>query len=312
MTPLFAQTLDLSSRRYAIGLSGGADSVYLAMMASRQLPRDDLVLVHVNHHLRGPESDADEAFCVSLAHQLDRPIVVRRRSEIEPILSHSPANPSARYRAVRLQAFRQTIETHHLDAVLLAHHADDQAQTVLMRLARGGSIYSLCGMKPRTRISDVNIERPILDLRAAGIRASLQSIGQAWREDSSNASSSYRRNIARHVLTTDPTLTQRLCDLANASQRAIETLDQISPVLPQRFACQILASLPHPVASHAARRWLIEQGCDADDVSQSVCERLIAQAADPTTPLRQHYPGQILVKRKQSHLEVLTRPASAT
>ncbi len=312
MTSGTNETLDLYARRFAVGVSGGADSVYLTLAASRQLASGDLMLVHVNHELRGAESDADEAFCVALAHQLDRPIVVLKRSQIEPTLPHLPANPSARYRAVRLQAFRQTVETHQLDAVLLAHHADDQAETVLLRLARGGSIYSLSGMKPVARISGVNIERPLLHLRAADIRASLQSIGQAWRDDSSNASSSYRRNIARQVLTTDPTLTQQLCDLANASQRAIETLDQICPILPQRFACQLLASLPHPIASHAARRWLIEQGCDADDISQSVCDRLIDHAADPKTPLRQHYPGQILVKRKQSHLEVLTRPASAT
>lgn len=305
MLPTLDPSLVLPARRYAIGLSGGADSVYLTLAASQLICANDLILVHVNHELRGAESDADESFCVQLAQKLKLSIACFKKSQIEPTLSDLPANPSARYRLIRHAAFKQVITYHHLDAVLLAHHADDQAETVFTRLSRGGSIYSLCGMRPHACIKGLQIVRPMLHVRSADLRTALQAIKQVWREDSSNTSTHYRRNVARQILQANAQLSSHLCALADASQKANDALDALTPTLPQRFACQQLASMPAPVASHAARRWLIERGCDADDVSQAVCDRLIAHASDAASALRQHYPGKLLVRRKQKHIEVV-------
>lgn len=301
----FPETLDLKACRIAVGLSGGADSTYLSLLASRANP-DALILVHINHELRGPESDADEAFCRQLAESLNRPLVVARRSHVESTLASLPSNPSARYRAIRLHVFRQVIESHNLDAVLLAHHADDQAETILLRLARGGGLHALRGMRERTRVQGVTIERPLLRTRAADIRMRLREWGQDWREDSSNTSGHYRRNIARQTLSRDPELTSLLLQLSRHASATIEALDAAAPVLEAKFPCAQLATLPAAVAEHAARRWLIARGAPVDDVSPDVCHRLIRQASDPASPLRQHYPGRILVRRRKKHLDVLS------
>jgi tRNA(Ile)-lysidine synthase len=303
--PTFSEAFDLSARRIAVGLSGGADSTYLSILASRANP-DALVLVHINHELRSRESDADEAFCRTLATRLNRPLVVARRSQIEPTLTGLPTNPSARYRAIRLHVFRHVTGAHALDAVLLAHHADDQAETVLLRLARGGGLHALRGMRGTTRVQGVTIERPLLHTRAADIRSCLREMGQAWREDSSNASSEYRRNVARQILARDPSLSEHVLRLASHASRAVDALDAAAPVLEARFPCQQLAALPSAVAEQAARRWLLARGSPVDDVSPDVCRRLIRQASDPSSPLRQHFPGRILVRRRKKHLDVLS------
>jgi tRNA(Ile)-lysidine synthase TilS/MesJ len=164
-------------------------------------------------------------------------------------------------------------------------------------------------MRDVTRIVGIPIERPLLGTRAAEIRSRLRALGRSWREDSSNASSNYRRNVARQILTREPALTDSLLQLARDASRTIAELDAAAPVLAERFACDQLASLPSAVAEHAARRWLIARGSPVDDVSPGVCRRLIRQASDPTSPLRQHFPGQVLVRRRKKHLDVLSYPA---
>jgi tRNA(Ile)-lysidine synthase len=294
--------LPIDARRFAVGLSGGADSTYLSILAS-QTPGVEIILVHINHELRGAESDADEAFCRDLALRIDRPLIVARLSQIEPSIPDLPANPSARYRAIRLHVFKKAIDAHHLDALLLAHHADDQAETLLLRLARGGGIASLRGMQTRTIVQGMTILRPLLNASASEIRSRLRAMNQPWREDSSNASVDYRRNIARAILRGDPALKELLRDLALRARETIDRLDALAPRLADRFACGELYDLPAPVARHAARRWLIRQGAPADDVSLEVCDRLIEQATDLTAAPRRHYPGKLLIRRRKKHIE---------
>lgn len=294
--------IDLEPGRYALGASAGADSTALAVLASRT-PGVEITLVHLNHELRSEESDADEAFVRALARQLDRPLVVAKRSEIEPTLENLPANPSARYRAIRLALFRRVIEQSQLDAVLLAHHADDIAETVLLRLARGGGLHSLRGIGRRSRVDAVDIVRPLLHTRSGALRSYLRQIDQPWREDSSNTSADYARNVARAILAHDPSLTEMLIELSAKARASIDRLDALTPDAGDRLPCALLASLPAPVAEHLARRWLVERGAPADDVSPDVCARLVRQASDPTAPIRQHYPGAVLVRRRQKHLQ---------
>lgn len=303
--PFFLESVRFHHRRVAVGLSGGADSTFLAWLARRE-NLDKLILVHINHELRGDESEADQAFCVDLAREMDCPIVVIRRSQIERGLSSLPGNPSARYRKIRLQAFQQVVHDHCLQAVCLAHHADDQAETVFLRLVRGGSLYSWRGMQPRTVLGSLVLERPLLHLHARQIRDYLTQIGQPWREDSSNRSEDYRRNQVRKLLNRFPGLSPLLLRLAEQSRYILKALDATTPLLPDRFACHQLTDLPQVIAEHAARRWLIAHQAPHDDVSARVCQQLIRQASAPLTPRCQHYPGGILVRRHKNHLDVVS------
>lgn len=301
----FLESVRFHYRRVAVGISGGADSTYLAWLG-HHAKLDTLILVHVNHELRGEESEADQAFCTDLARQMHRPIVVIRRSQIEHTLSDLPTNPSARYRMIRLHAFRQVVQEHRLESVCLAHHADDQAETVFLRLLRGGSLYAWRGMQPLTTFGPLILERPLLQVTARHIRDHLTRIGQPWREDSSNRSDDYLRNRVRKLLNRFPELSPLLLRLAEQTRHVLETLDAITPLLPDRFPCHQLADLPHLIAEHASRRWLITRQAPPDDVSARVCQRLIRQASDPQTPRCQHYPGGILVRRRKNHLDVVS------
>lgn len=293
----------LPAGRYAVGASGGADSTALVRLLAE---RNDceLTLVHLDHELRQSESAADARFVADLAASLGLDCVIERRSVIESALSEHPANPSARYRAARLALISHVVRDRRLEGVLLAHHADDQAEGLLLRLLRGASTPFLGGMTPMRVIDGLRVFRPLLGCRRDDLRAYLRQIGQPWREDASNASPHYRRNVVRQWLASHPEGVEPLLRLAAASARLRESLEAAAPVLPERFAC---GALPEPqiVAEYALRRWLIDRGAPPDDVSPATCQRLLRQATDVSQPPRQHYPGAILVRRRQKWIDVM-------
>jgi tRNA(Ile)-lysidine synthase len=290
-----------------VGVSGGADS--LALLRLLHARGDcDLVVVHLDHELRGTASDGDAAFVRDLAASLGLPATVERRSVIGHGID-TPNGPAA-YRAARHRLFARAVADHRLDAVLLAHHADDQAETVLLKLVRGGGLESLGGMRPATELNGLRVIRPLLGVRAAALRDYLRAIGQPWREDASNADPRYRRTLARQLLRTRPELIEPLCDLARVGQQYADALDRLAPQLPDPFAAASLGSLPPPLARCAARRWLADHGGSADDLSLAVCDRLIRQAAGHGEA-RQHYPGGTLVRLCRGRIEAEPKMSSA-
>ncbi len=183
-------------QRVAAAVSGGADSVALALwlhdFATRPAPAFSFVgLIHVNHALRGAESDADEVFCRDLAQRLNVPVDIVAAPVAATGRSPESAARDARYAAFDLAAAR-------LGATMVctAHTADDQAETVLLRLLRGAGLRGLSGIRPTNR----QIVRPLLDCRRNHLRDWLVQHGEAWREDASNLDVSIPRNRIRHEL----------------------------------------------------------------------------------------------------------------
>lgn len=182
-------------RKLLIGLSGGADSVALLRLLAEVRDGRGLTLcaVHVNHGLRGAESDGDEAFCRELCRTWSVPLTVRRLS--------LPENASEnRCREARYAAFREALAESGCEALVLAHHREDQAETLLMRLLRGSGLRGLCGMEPDTAAEGARILRPLLGFSREELREALREAEQPWREDSSNRSDRYLRNRVRHEL----------------------------------------------------------------------------------------------------------------
>jgi pyridoxal phosphate enzyme (YggS family) len=185
-----------------LGLSGGADSVFLLRCLAESRPRPAAFALHLDHGLRGAESAADADFCRELARRWRVPLRCERL-ELEPGASDLERRArEARYRALARQA--RELE---LELVLTAHHADDALETLLMRWLRGTTLAGLSGLVacaplplPRCAGGGLRVVRPLLGLRAAAIRAQLVAAGQAWREDSSNASPRFTRNRVRHEL----------------------------------------------------------------------------------------------------------------
>src|SRR5256885_4366995 len=182
--------------RWAVGVSGGADSVALLSLLRK---RSDVSLrvVHLDHQTRGDASAQDARFVEMLAKQWEIPFEIARLDQVMPEIPDPPKNRSALFRAARLALFRRVVSDHNLAGVILGHHADDQAETILLRLLRGSSYTGLAGMSPRTTIGGLVVLRPMLDVPRAALRAHLHDLEQTWRDDQSNLSAQYARNRIR-------------------------------------------------------------------------------------------------------------------
>lgn len=282
--------------RWGVGVSGGADSVALLTMLSG---RADLALhvIHLDHQTRGEASAGDARFVAALANQMGLPCTVATRAETEPLLTDLPANPSARYRALRAALYCRVVAGHGLEGIVLAHHADDQAETVLHRLLRGSGVMGLGGMAGRTTVGGLLILRPLLGVRREQLRAFLASRGQPWREDASNQSGQYLRNRLRRGLAGQPALTDALLALGEACAELREWVRGQVPPLEAVLPVERLRDLPALVARETARQWLTGRGVPDHEIVPAVLDRLLAMAADAASPPRRHFPGRVLVRR---------------
>lgn len=178
-----------------VALSGGADSV--AMLHALINLRDSfgyrLAAAHLNHRIRGAESDRDEAFVRELCARLAIDLVVDRAAGLDAAMP----NLEEAARDARHNFLRRTAERLGAEHVALGHHRDDQAETVLLRMLRGAGIAGLGAMD---EAGPYRIVRPMLSLSRQDIRAYLHAIGALFVEDSSNDSSALLRNRVRHEL----------------------------------------------------------------------------------------------------------------
>jgi tRNA(Ile)-lysidine synthase len=283
---------------WAVAVSGGADSVALFRLL---LERADLSLhvVHLDHQTRGEASTGDAEFVRQFAEAHSVPWSLALRGEIEPQLRKLPANSSARYRAARMEWFRQVVAQNNLSGVILAHHADDQAETILHRLIRGSGPAGLAGMSARSRIDGLVLLRPLLTLHRDALRAYLRQIGQDWREDASNESDHYVRNRLRRWLREDPDLHHSLLKLAEACRELRDWSRRQAPHLETTFSVAKLGRLPRIVAQESARRWLIARGAPAGELPEAVLDRLIEMADDAAAAPRSQFPGSLLIRRRR-------------
>jgi tRNA(Ile)-lysidine synthase len=178
--------------RAGVAVSGGADSVCLLEVMREVAARWDLrlVVLHLDHGLRGEESRQDAEFVRSLAAARDLPFILER-AEL------AAGNIEEAAREARLRFFRAQIASGAVDAVAVGHTRSDQAETVLFRFLRGAGTAGLAGIRP---VTGDGIVRPLLDVTRAETEAFLRARGIAWREDSTNASARFARNRIRHGL----------------------------------------------------------------------------------------------------------------
>ena len=186
-----AKQLPPLPRPLLLGLSGGADSV--ALLCLLQAAGIPCRAVHVNHGLRGPEADLDEAFVRELCEARQVPLTVCRLTPT--------AHPSEDWaRSERYRCFQQAMQKSGCAALALAHHMDDQAETMLLHLMRGSGLSGLCGMRADDTVLGMRVVRPLLGFPHAALCSALTAAGQSWREDGSNAGDTYLRNRVRHQL----------------------------------------------------------------------------------------------------------------
>ena len=181
-----------------IGLSGGRDSVALVHFLYTQRVYKP-VLAHMNFHLRGEESDRDEAFVRRLAEDRfpEAELAVKGVDTFAYASEHKISLEMAA-RELRYAWFEELRKTHGADYTAVAHHADDQIETVLLNLARGTGGAGLTGMREKDETR--HLIRPFLSKTRAEIEAYMAENHLPYVEDSTNADEAIRRNYIRHTL----------------------------------------------------------------------------------------------------------------
>ena len=194
-----AAGLDLRGKRVAVGLSGGVDSVVLLHLLRAAAPRLGCALsaVHVHHGL-SPQADAWARFCRKLCRDWEVPLTVRRVK-----VRKAGRGLEAAAREARRAAFADL----RIDAIALAHHLDDQAETVLLNLLRGAGPRGASAMPAAGRLGRKILWRPLLGVSRPEIVAYARAQDLAWVEDESNANEALTRNFLR--LRIGPLLAQR-------------------------------------------------------------------------------------------------------
>lgn len=182
----------LSGRRVCVGLSGGRDSVVLlhALSGLRDSLSFDLSAIHVHHGL-SPHADRWTAFCEEFCASLAVPLRVVRVAVQETGEGLEAAARHARY-----AAFAEC----EADWLALAHHQDDQAETLLLNLLRGAGAEGLAAMPAERRQGERRLVRPLLGVPRAAIEAWAAAHGLGWVEDESNDDTALRRNFLRHEI----------------------------------------------------------------------------------------------------------------
>jgi tRNA(Ile)-lysidine synthase len=306
-------------QRHLIGVSGGRDSVALLhCLHARGYTK--LIVCHVNHKLRGRDATNDARFVQALANRLGY-VFEGIAIDVAKEARAKKRSVETCAREVRHAFFADIAKRHHCPRVILAHHAEDQAETVLMRVLRGTGIAGLAGMKSASDMivgkRTLSLLRPMLHVRRCEIDAYIAAHQIEYREDASNTSAEHTRNRVRlellplvsaavqrdvtPLLNGLSTIAAREDDFMHAAMiRLIEEqalfADDGSLVLRPALKQAHLA-LQHRVLHH----WLRERHvCDIDNDLVTRAVRLLTEH----DPARLNLPGALQLRRKAGHLRI--------
>ena len=209
------------------GVSGGADSV--ALLHVLQSLGFDVCAVHVNHGIRGADAEADEAFVKVLCGTLHIPLATEH-VDVPAMAAAEGKTLEQAARDARYGCFDRVAADLGANVIAVAHHMDDQAESMLLHLFRGSGLTGLVGMRPRRG----NVVRPLLCVRRLDIEAYLSENGLAYRTDATN----FQRGAARNRIRLDvipylqenfnPAVVDSLCASAELFRRDEDFLDTLA------------------------------------------------------------------------------------
>lgn len=246
-------------------ISGGPDSTALldVLAGAARQRRWNLHAFHVDHGLRAAESDADRLAARRLAQTLQIPFHAKRLQGLNPATVSEDQLRRARYDALEHEARRLKCQK-----IFLGHHANDLAETLLMRLARGAALEGLGCFGPVEARGGLLLLRPLIEFRRDEILRYLKARGLAWREDASNADPRFTRNVVRAQIL--PLLGQAL------NPRAAQALARTARLLKADADC--LAAQAEQVLARRSRRQGETVALDVDgwaEIHQSIRTRVL-------------------------------------
>lgn len=309
--------------RVIVGLSGGGDSVCLLSVLRCLAPElaFSLAALHVHHGIRGEEADEDAAFCARLCDKWDIPFETACVDVPALAAAHgqSPEEAAREARYGRLEEYRRRLGAQR---IAVAHHQEDNAETVLWNLLRGAGLRGLSGMRP---VNGVLI-RPLLETPKAEILCYLEKEGLAWRQDRTNEEDCYTRNrIRRHILgyaaqEINAQAARHICQTASFASEADRFLQaQAARFLARElgredFSAQTLQKISLPVHTlkreeKILQRYIVREALAAcgglRDLGARQTEAVLALLEDPpgACALRQAaLPGGLTARRSYGRL----------
>lgn len=259
--------------RVWVALSGGLDSTLLLhLVVHCHHALADVRAVHVNHQLQ-PNAPETEAFCGDLCARLGVPLTVRPVDLSAASNRGRAGGLEEAAREARYRVFEELLEAD--DLLLMAHHADDQAETVLFRLLRGTGVAGLAGMPTDRPLGAGRLFRPLLAFNRAELEHWARLAGLSWVDDPSNTDESFDRNFLRHRILPElrdrwPGLNQRLshaaraCAESNELNRALASLQwRDLGGKGDRIPVSGLLELSLPEQKNLIRWWASERGFQA-------------------------------------------------
>ncbi len=314
-----------------VAVSGGADSMALLSALRQAAIHADagwrLHVAHLNHGLRGEESDADAAFVARACDAAGIPCTVETAD-----LSERSAGMEERARRARYSFLERVARAAGARCVATAHHADDQAETVLHHVIRGSGLRGAAGMRPARPIrrgSDITLVRPMLGVPREQIREYLRQRGVSHREDGSNAETNRTRNRIRHrvmpILESElnPNARQALARLATVARWTNDFLDDaakralsraVIDLSPSRIVIDTTALAAEPpivritVAMRALRRLRIGEQRLRFEHLLAVSKLMSAERSKRSTEL----PGRLTAVAARGRLTIARSAVAAT
>jgi tRNA(Ile)-lysidine synthase len=308
------QKLFSKGETVVVAVSGGADSVALLdILTHLQEYRLQLVVAHLNHGLRGAASDGDEAFVSGLAARYGLPFAVRR-ADIAGLARSSRLSLEDAGRRARYEFLAETAKAHGATSIAVAHHLDDQAETVMIRLLRGAGGSGLSAMASS---SQGILKRPLLQVSRADIEQYLRLRELTYRTDSTNADTTILRNSIRHELMPflrkyNPKISDRLAATAEILACDEELLEQLTEtaftrlLLPEEPGIQFeIAALVQELRGlrlRLYRRALLELRGDLKHIALAHLEAIDRLIASERPNARLKLPGNCFVSRSYGRL----------
>jgi tRNA(Ile)-lysidine synthase len=308
-----------------VAVSGGADSVLLLFFMKDLARTLGLVIsvVHFNHHLRGAESDQDEQFVRELAASLGLEFI-RGEAEVARVARERRRNLEATARELRYRFFFSLVRRGRLDKVATAHTANDQAETVLLRLLRGTGLRGLGGIFPSL---EGKVIRPFLNVTRREIEAELARRQLSCRLDSSNRDTRLRRNKVRLELLPwlekefNPEAVAMLKNLADRARDDEEYLDQqareraqawrVREEHEEKIAVRPLAEFPRPLARRVVRQMILAAHGGLQGVTYRQIDSVLRLAAEAQSGRCLALPGPVFARREFEWLVIGSGPQAA-
>lgn len=304
-----------------VAVSGGADSVALLRgLACLSLSRGwRLSVAHLNHGLRGTASNADAAFVKRLCATLKIPCILGR-SPVRALSRRKGLSLEMAAREVRYRFLVAAAKRCRADMIATAHTADDQAETVLLKMIRGAGPQGLGGIPPETSVGGMCIVRPFLSITRVDVERFLTDLNQEWCTDETNADPAFLRNRVRHELLPfletrfNPRIRESLRRCAEILREENAWMDKVAAnTLKEMVTADSHLDLEQwsrsPVAlrRRILRGWILSVGLNIDALDFEAVKRLETLAAGRKGSASMSFPGRIIIIRAYGLLMVPIR-----